>query len=158
MTLLRAVCLFLGGLRVSRAALLAENLLRRQQTSALQRSGQQPRCRSGDRIFWVWLSRVWTGWRSALLLARPQTVAKWHRQGLKLYGCWKSRRKTPGRPKIDAQLRGLSLRVFPRKSPFPRGRRSQLSWSMVSEVAPAGGRPSPVSGIAAGTDRRAAGE
>ena len=60
-----------------------------------------------DRIFWVWLSRIWPDWRSCLVIVRPDTVIKWHRQGFKLYWRWKSRTPKPGRPKIDPEIREL---------------------------------------------------
>ena len=49
------------------------------------------RLRSCDRLVWVWLSRVWSNWRSALRIVRPETVIAWHRQGFRLYWKWKSR-------------------------------------------------------------------
>jgi hypothetical protein len=75
----------------SRAALAAENLALRQQIAVLTRSAKRPRLRRRDRIFWVWLSRLWPGWRSSLLVVQPETVLRWHRQGFRLYWGWKSR-------------------------------------------------------------------
>src|SRR6266850_6688147 len=40
----------------------------------------QPRLTEMDPIFWVVLSRLWTGWRHSLQLVRPETVVGWHRQ------------------------------------------------------------------------------
>jgi hypothetical protein len=34
--------------------------------------------------------------RTALLIVRPETVIKWHRQGFRLYWRWKSRCRKPG--------------------------------------------------------------
>jgi hypothetical protein len=36
-----------------------------------------------DRILWVWLSRLWPGWPSALLIVKPETVIAWHRKGFR---------------------------------------------------------------------------
>jgi hypothetical protein len=34
--------------------------------------------------FHVWLSRLWSGWRSALIIVKPETVIGWHRQGFRV--------------------------------------------------------------------------
>lgn len=60
----------------TRGALHAENLALRHQLLILQRlnSAHRLRIRTWDRIFWVWLSRLWSAWRSALLIVKPETV------------------------------------------------------------------------------------
>src|ERR1700692_2442812 len=60
----------------TRAALQAEILALRHQLLVLQRSsrGHKLRLNSADRVFWVWLSRLWTDWRSALIIVKPETV------------------------------------------------------------------------------------
>ena len=101
--------IFLGMLKAifaGRAALVSENLTIRHQLSVLQRSSLRPKLRKRDRIFWAWLLRLWLGWRSALLIVKPETVVRWHRQGFKLYWRWISRRK-PGRPTIKREIREL---------------------------------------------------
>ena len=77
----------------ARAVLQAEILALRQQLMVLQRSsrGHKPRLRFADRVLWVWLSRLWNDWRSALLIVKPETVIAWHRKGFRLYWRWKSR-------------------------------------------------------------------
>ena len=50
-----------------RASLVAENLALRQQLYILQRSGKRAGLHRRDRIFWVWLSRLWRPWHSALV-------------------------------------------------------------------------------------------
>ena len=106
MGIIRAVLAFLRAFFGSRAAMAAENLALRQQLTVLRRSVERPKLRKRDRIFWSWLSRIWKGWRSALLIVQPATGVKWHRQGFKLYWRWNSR-KNPGRPKVDAEIRKL---------------------------------------------------
>jgi putative transposase len=32
-------------------------------------------------VFWIWLMRIWLEWRSALLIVKPETVVRWHREG-----------------------------------------------------------------------------
>ena len=88
---------------VSRSRLAAENLALRHQLGVLGRTVKRPRLRKRDRIFWVWLSKVWPGWRSALVVVKPATVVAWHRKGFTLY--WRSKSRKHGRPKIDAKVR-----------------------------------------------------
>ena len=64
----------------SRAALELENLALRHQIGVLQRSTtKRPKLTAGDRLLWVFLSRVWRDWRSALAMVQPETVVAWHR-------------------------------------------------------------------------------
>ncbi len=65
---LQLVTAFLRQLLQSRAALVAENLAPRHQIVILQCSVKRPRLHRRDRIFWVWLSRLWRGWRSSLIV------------------------------------------------------------------------------------------
>jgi hypothetical protein len=59
----------------SRAALEFENLVLRQQIGVLQRSSRKrPKLTVVDRLFWVWLSRIWSDWRSALAIVEPEAV------------------------------------------------------------------------------------
>jgi putative transposase len=37
------------------------------------------------------LRRLWSNWRSALMIVKPETVIAWHRRGFRLYWRWKSR-------------------------------------------------------------------
>ena len=112
---LKLVTALLRQLLQSRAALAAENLALRHQIVILQRSVKRPRLHRRDRIFWVWLSRLWRGWRSSLIVVQPETVIRWHRQGFRLYWRWKSRSRC-GRPKLDAEIRAL-IRCISRDNP-----------------------------------------
>jgi hypothetical protein len=59
----------------SRAVLQAEILALRHQLLIFEcsRSGHNLRLRWTDRALWVWLSRLWNDWRSALLMLKPKT-------------------------------------------------------------------------------------
>jgi len=61
---------------------------------------------AADRWLWAWLSRSWAGWRTALVIVKPETVVGWHRRGFRLFWMWKSRRRI-GRPAVPADLRAL---------------------------------------------------
>jgi putative transposase len=110
MGILRMILAFLRVLLAARAALAAENLALRQQLLVLHRSVKRPKLRVRDRMFWSWLSKLWSGWRSALLIVQPDNVVRWHRQGFKLYWRCKSRKK-PGRPTVDREIRDLICRM-----------------------------------------------
>ena len=95
----------------TRAALGAELLALRHQLQVLQRSRRRhlPLTRA-DRVLWVWLSRIWSGWRATMVLVKPATVIAWHRQGFRLYWTLKSRRRL-GRPSVPAELLKLGIDV-----------------------------------------------
>lgn len=77
-----------------------ENLALRQQLAILKQQRKRAALRPGDRLFWVLLSRIWSGWKSALIVVKPDTVVRWHRAGFKLFWRWRSRKRL-GRPTID---------------------------------------------------------
>ena len=94
-----------------RRDLLLENAALRQQLAIYQRNGKRPKLTSADRRFWVWLSRSWPGWRTALVIVQPETVIKWHRDLWKRYWTRKSRRHSRGRPRIAPEVRDLIVRM-----------------------------------------------
>src|SRR4029450_11046259 len=130
----------LRGLR-TRRALVLENLALRHQLAVLQRSAPRLRLRRSDRLFWVLLSRLWSGWAGGgsirppptllrlqparspplpplwsvwsdrLPILQPAPVIRWQRSGFKLFWTWKSRRNGPGRPPVAPEGRTLIRRV-----------------------------------------------
>ena len=65
------------------AALQLENIALHHQIGVLQRSAKKRLpLNNADRLLWIGLSRVWTEWRSALKILRPDSVIGWHREGL----------------------------------------------------------------------------
>src|SRR5918999_6033396 len=94
--------LLLGLLRAvlsSDADLVAENLLLRQQLTVLSRpTWKRPRLRSRYKLFWVVIRALRGDWRQHLVLVRPDTVVRWHRQTGKLFWGWRSRHRL-GRPR-----------------------------------------------------------
>ncbi|MEK7270996.1 MAG: integrase core domain-containing protein [Planctomycetota bacterium] len=108
----QAVWLLLRALCRGRAALALENLALRQQVAVLlrPRTGQRPRLRKRDRLFWIVLSKVWAGWKAALAIVKPETVIRWHRAGWRLYWRWKSK-PGPGRPPVEREIRDLVSRM-----------------------------------------------
>ena len=85
MAVVRLVVALIRAILLSSAVIAAENMALRQQIIVLQRSVKRPRLRQRDRILWVWLSRFWVDWRSSLVIVKPETVIRWHRDGFRLY-------------------------------------------------------------------------
>src|SRR5437868_2653010 len=72
--------------------LVLENLLLRHQLAVLTRptrSRRTARLRAWDKLLWVVARRLRAGWREHLAFVRPDTVARWHRQGWRLFWRWK---------------------------------------------------------------------
>ena len=60
-----------------RRALILENLVLRQQLAVLTRpTRKRPRLRRRDRLFWLVLRWLWSGWRQHLVVVRPDTVLR----------------------------------------------------------------------------------
>ena len=116
MGILKALLVFLRAMLVPKAYLALENLALRQQLAVCKQSVKRPKLRPRDRVFWVWLSRLWPNWRSALAIVQSETVIRWHRLGFKLYWRWKSRAGKIGRPYIDREMRDL-IRRMSRENP-----------------------------------------
>jgi len=79
----------------------------RHQVTILQRRNPKPKLRPADRRLWVWLSRSWSRWRSALVIVKPDTVVDWHRRGFCWYRTWKVRHGKAGRPSVPKATREL---------------------------------------------------
>ena len=95
----------------SRYSLGLEILALRQQLGVLKRKHPRPRLRIQDRIFWILLRRLWPAWSNVLVIVKPETVVAWHRAGFRLFWRLRSRPKSLGRPKIDAEVRALIRRM-----------------------------------------------
>jgi putative transposase len=107
MSVILSLLLTLRSCAQSRATLQLEILALRHQLQVLERSRlRRLRLARADRLLWTWLSRVWTGWRAALVIVEPETIIAWHRRGFRTLWRWKSRRRM-GRPTVSADLRAL---------------------------------------------------
>ena len=99
----------------SRQRLLLENLLLRQQLQVALRNQRRPRLRTRDKLFWLLVHRLQRNWRRHLLLVRPETVLRWHRQGWRLFWRWRSGRSL-GRPRLNPEVRTL-IATMARENP-----------------------------------------
>jgi putative transposase len=87
-----------------RQKLAAENLFLRKQLALFQERKIKPR-REDDvtRATLVWLSGAFN-WREALVVVKPATLIRWHREGFRQH--WK-RKSRPGRPVLPYEVRIL---------------------------------------------------
>ena len=94
----------------SREEQVVVELALRQQIAVLAQRQPRPRLTGFDRAFWVLLSRIWPRWKTALVIVRPETVVRWHREGFRRY--WRSiSTRGPGRPPLDAETQLLIVRM-----------------------------------------------
>jgi putative transposase len=77
----------------SRADLIAENAMLRQQLIVLNRQVKRPRLTNGDRKRLILLARCTQFWQQALLIVQPDTLLRWHRDLFRRYWRHKSRNK-----------------------------------------------------------------
>ena len=92
--LLRLLPFVCGGHR----QLALENLALRQQLAVYKSTATRPKLRRTERLFWVWLARVWAGWRPPLLIVTPATVLRWPRRRFREHWTTLSGRPQVGRP------------------------------------------------------------
>jgi transposase InsO family protein len=98
----------LADLLRSRASLQLEILALRQQLAMVaDRDRKRLSFHKSERIFWVWLYRLWPACLQTLKIFKPDTLVRWHRKGFRLYWTWKSRPRQGGRPAIDPDVRKL---------------------------------------------------
>jgi putative transposase len=91
----------------SKADLLLENALLRHQLVVLSRSVKRPRLTTADRGLLVLLSSRLRTWADALVIVRPATVLRWHRQGFRLFWRRKSWPRRAPKPKVAAETIAL---------------------------------------------------
>ena len=100
----------LGDLARTKAELLAENALLRQQLVVLRRQIKRPALTPADRLRLVLLARLARGWQAALLIVQPDTLLRWHRQGFRLVWRATSAAATQ-RPQVSAETVALIQRL-----------------------------------------------
>jgi putative transposase len=93
-------------MRRSKADLMLENALLRQQLIVVSRQVKRPQFTRCDRLLLVWLASRWQGWRPALLLIQPETLLRWHRELFRWIWARKSRH-TGGKRPINADIVAL---------------------------------------------------
>ena len=106
---------FGAALRVFRThrSLMVENLALRQQLAILKRKHPRPILGAVDKLFWVLARRFWPQWKEMLIIVLPETVARWHRAGFKLYWTMlcKVRKRVGGGRRISKDIRELIFQM-----------------------------------------------
>src|SRR5437667_492838 len=91
--------------------LALENLALRHQLAVYKKTVSRPKVCRTDRLFWVELSRVWAGWRQALVIVSPNTVLRWQRRRFCEHWTKLSARPIAGRPPVNAEIKALVTRM-----------------------------------------------
>jgi transposase InsO family protein len=102
---------FIADLSRSRAELITENALLRQQLIVASRSVKRPSFRGHERGVLVLLGRLLPQWRHALLLVKPETVLRWHRAGFRLFWRRVCRSAGPREPRVAPDVIALIRRM-----------------------------------------------
>jgi len=105
--LLSVFCAWIASLLRSRTSLCLENLALRYQLAVYKQTLARPRLHPTDRLFWVWLSRLWPGWQDALAFVQPRTVIAWQKKRFRDYWRRLSQQGQLGRPVISKEMRAL---------------------------------------------------
>jgi putative transposase len=91
--------------------LIAENALLRQQLIVASRAVKRPAFRVHERALLVLLASLHRHWRDALLLVKPETLLRWHREGFRLFWRRKSRPSGPREPRLTPDIVALIHRM-----------------------------------------------
>ncbi len=90
-----------GDARRSKADLLLENALLRQQLIVIERQVKRPKLTWRDRAWLVLLSSRVKNWKNALLIVKPETILRWHRDLFRWVWKRKSDKARRGRPALS---------------------------------------------------------
>jgi hypothetical protein len=125
-----------GFIRLSlrpRCALAAENLfLRKQLALYLERKVKPRRAKTATKLTLVWLSNLFVG-REALAVVKPDTLIRWHRQGLRLFWKWKSkpRGRVVSEKCVEAHEKPLAS---PTSKPYPENMKAESNHASIEAL------------------------
>jgi putative transposase len=92
----------------SKSELVLENALLRQQLTVLRRQIKRPKLSWRDRTLIILLASKLRFWKQALVIVRPDTVLRWHRDLFRRVWRRKSKpKKKPGRPPLTGEVVAL---------------------------------------------------
>ena len=117
-TILLPLLATLSGLLRNRAVLHLEILALRQQLAMVtHKDRKQLHFLRRERLFWIWLYRIWPGCLETLAVFKADTLVRWHQRGFRFYWKWKSRRNRGGRPPVSREVLAL-IRRLSRENPL----------------------------------------
>src|SRR3990170_9036933 len=100
----------------SNAQLVSENALLRQQLIILHRQViNNARFTPTDRLWLILLASRVRRWKEAILIFKPDTLLRWHRQGFRLFWRFKARNQG-GRPRAVSETIALIQQMAREKS------------------------------------------
>lgn len=108
--MIKPLITFLLNLFKSKTQLQLENMFLRKQLEIYSRSNKRSVIKRSDRVFFSLSKRVLNNWKDILVIVKPETVIKWHRQGFRLFWKMKSSHKG-GRISIDLEARKVIIQI-----------------------------------------------
>jgi len=135
-TIICALLAFMSALFRSQFSLQLEIVALRHQLTVYQRTTQHPRINPGDRIFWSWLSRRWSGWWGALVFVQTRTVLAWQRKRFRDHWTKLSERGRPGRPPVCKEIRALIPKMSAANVVWGSPRTAQWTGQQIVEAFP----------------------
>jgi hypothetical protein len=100
----------------SRVYLQLKILALQHQVSVYKNSKKRPKIKLVDRIFWIWLSKIWVDCFGSLVFVKPETLIKWQRKRFRDHWAKLSQKGKPGRHKVAKEIREL-IRKMSRANP-----------------------------------------
>jgi putative transposase len=107
-----ALLALVSSLLRSRWALHLQVLALQHQVAVYKQTVRRPRLSPTDRVFWSWLSWLWSGWQDVLAFVQPRTVIAWQHTRFRDYWRGLSQRGKPGRPAIAKEVRELIRKMW----------------------------------------------
>ncbi len=84
--------------------LILENITLRQQLAILISRKPHIRTKPTERWYLILFSKLFRNWQSIIAIVQPQTVLRWHKNFIRVFWKWISKKKKIGRPNINQEL------------------------------------------------------
>ncbi|MDP3442430.1 MAG: integrase core domain-containing protein, partial [Ignavibacteria bacterium] len=101
---------YLFSLFKSRTQLQLEIIFLRKQLEILNRKNKKVKISNNDRLFFLFMKKIFSHWKENLIIIKPETVIKWHRRKLSDY-LRNLSKNNAGRPNVSAEQIQLIRRI-----------------------------------------------